>query len=111
MWILSVVIAIILLWLVVSFITSAIIIVRPYEAAIVERRGMYQKTLYHGLHFVIPFLDRVIKVDLTKVVGKEGRVVLVEGEDWLAESEYDLKVGDRVVVLEAWENKLRIKRR
>ena len=119
MWILSVVIAIILLWLVVSFITSAIIIVRPYEAAIVERLGRYQKTLYQGLHFVIPFLDRVVKVDLTKVVGKEGRVVFVEGdkvvvrvegEDWLAEGEGEFKVGDKVVVLEVLGNKIRIKR-
>jgi regulator of protease activity HflC (stomatin/prohibitin superfamily) len=88
MWILSVVIAIILLWLVLSFITSAIIIVRPYEAAIVERRGMYQKTLYHGLHFVITFLDRVIKVDLRErvvdvppqeVITRDNVVVTVDG--------------------------------
>jgi len=88
MWILSVVIAIILLWLVVSFITSAIIIVRPYEAAIVERLGRYQKTLYQGLHFVIPFLDRVIKVDLRErvvdvppqeVITRDNVVVTVDG--------------------------------
>jgi len=88
MWILSVVIAIILLWLVVSFITSAIIIVRPYESAIVERLGRYQKTLYQGLHFVIPFLDRVIKVDLRErvvdvppqeVITRDNVVVTVDG--------------------------------
>jgi len=88
MWILSVVIAIIILWLVVSFITSAIIIVRPYEAAIVERLGRYQKTLYQGLHFVIPFLDRVIKVDLRErvvdvppqeVITRDNVVVTVDG--------------------------------
>jgi regulator of protease activity HflC (stomatin/prohibitin superfamily) len=88
MWILSLVIAIILLWLVVSFITSAIIIVRPYEAAIVERLGRYQKTLYQGLHFVIPFLDRVIKVDLRErvvdvppqeVITRDNVVVTVDG--------------------------------
>ena len=88
MWILSVVIAIILLWRVVSFITSAIIIVRPYEAAIVERLGRYQKTLYQGLHFVIPFLDRVIKVDLRErvvdvppqeVITRDNVVVTVDG--------------------------------
>jgi membrane protein implicated in regulation of membrane protease activity len=54
------------------------------------------------------------------VVGKEGRVILVEGdkvvvrvegEDWLAESEDELKVGDKVVVLEVLGNKIRIKRR
>jgi regulator of protease activity HflC (stomatin/prohibitin superfamily) len=88
MWILSVVIAIILLWLVVSFIASAIIIVRPYEAAIVERLGRYQKTLYQGLHFVIPFLDRVIKAVLRErvvdvppqeVITRDNVVVTVDG--------------------------------
>jgi regulator of protease activity HflC (stomatin/prohibitin superfamily) len=88
MWILSLVILIILLWLVVSFITSAIIIVRPYEAAIVERLGRYQRTLYQGLHFVIPFLDRVIKVDLRErvvdvppqeVITRDNVVVTVDG--------------------------------
>ncbi|MFZ8834573.1 MAG: NfeD family protein [Candidatus Caldipriscus sp.] len=53
------------------------------------------------------------------VVGKEGRVVFVEGdkvvvrvegEDWLAEGEGEFKVGDKVVVLEVWGNKIRIKR-
>jgi len=88
MWILSLVIAIILLWLVVSFITSAIIIVRPYEAAIVERLGKYQKTLYQGLQWVFPFLDRVIKVDLREkvvdvppqeVITRDNVVVTVDG--------------------------------
>ena len=54
------------------------------------------------------------------VVGKEGRVVFVEGdkvvvrvegEDWLAESEGEFKVGDKVVVLEVLGNNIRIKRR
>jgi len=53
------------------------------------------------------------------VVGKEGKVVLIEGdklivrvdgEDWLAEGEGDLKLGDVVVVLEVLGNKLRVKR-
>ena len=53
------------------------------------------------------------------VVGKEGRVVFVEGdkvvvrvegEDWLAEGEGEFKVGDKVVVLEVLGNKIRIKR-
>lgn len=88
MWILWLVIAIIFLWLVVSFITSAIIIVRPYEAAIVERLGRYKKTLYQGLHFVIPFLDRVTKVDLRErvvdvppqeVITRDNVVVTVDG--------------------------------
>jgi regulator of protease activity HflC (stomatin/prohibitin superfamily) len=103
-----------------SFILKGIVVVRPYQVVIVERLGKYKGTLQPGLHFVNPIIDRVIRVDLTKVVGKEGRVVLVEGDkvvvrvegkDWLAEGEGEFKVGDKVVVLEILGNKLRIKRR
>jgi len=88
MWIVSLVLALILLWLVISFITSAIVIVRPYEAAVVERLGRYHRTLYQGLHFVIPILDRVIKVDMRErvvdvppqeVITRDNVVVTVDG--------------------------------
>ncbi len=88
MWILSLVVALIILWMLISFITSAIVIVRPYEAAIVERLGRYQRTLYQGLHFVIPILDRVIKVDMRErvvdvppqeVITRDNVVVTVDG--------------------------------
>jgi SPFH domain, Band 7 family protein len=88
MWLISIVVALILLWLVISFITSTIIIVRPYEAAVVERLGKYHRTLYQGLHFVVPILDRVIKVDMRErvvdvppqeVITRDNVVVTVDG--------------------------------
>ena len=78
----------ILLWVFLIFITRAIVIVRPYEAAVVERFGKYRKTLYAGLHFVIPIVDRVIKVDMREqvvdvppqeVITKDNVVVTVDG--------------------------------
>ncbi|MEO0200313.1 MAG: SPFH domain-containing protein [candidate division WOR-3 bacterium] len=86
--IIGIIVAIFLLWLVVSFITSTVIIIRPYEAGVVERLGRYHRTLYQGLHFVIPFLDRVIKIDLRErvvdvppqeVITKDNVVVTVDG--------------------------------
>jgi regulator of protease activity HflC (stomatin/prohibitin superfamily) len=43
-------------------------IVRPYQRACVERLGRYQRTVQPGLNFIIPFLERLIKVDMREQV-------------------------------------------
>ncbi len=43
-------------------------IVRPYQLACVERLGRYQRTVRPGLNFIIPFLERLIKVDMREQV-------------------------------------------
>lgn len=43
-------------------------IVRQYEKGLVERFGRYTKTLQPGLNLIIPFVDRVIKVDMREQV-------------------------------------------
>jgi regulator of protease activity HflC (stomatin/prohibitin superfamily) len=43
-------------------------IVRPYQLACVERFGKYQRTVRAGLNFILPFLDRMIKVDIREQV-------------------------------------------
>lgn len=43
-------------------------IVRPYERACVERLGRYQRTLQPGLNFILPFIERMIKVDMREQV-------------------------------------------
>ncbi|NPB02927.1 MAG: SPFH/Band 7/PHB domain protein [Thermotogae bacterium] len=77
-----------LIWVFIIFIYKAVVIVRPYEAAIVERFGKYRKTLYSGLHLVIPIVERVIKVDMREqvvdvppqeVITKDNVVVTVDG--------------------------------
>lgn len=42
--------------------------VRPYQLACVERLGRYQRTMHPGLNFIIPFLERLIKVDMREQV-------------------------------------------
>jgi regulator of protease activity HflC (stomatin/prohibitin superfamily) len=65
----------------------AIRIVRPYEKGIVERLGKYQHTYDSGLHFIIPFVDRMTKVDMREnvvdvppqeVITKDNVVVTVD---------------------------------
>jgi len=42
--------------------------IRPYERACVERLGKYQRTVPPGLNFIVPFLERMIKVDMREQV-------------------------------------------
>ena len=41
-----------------------ITIVNQFERGVVLRMGRYQKTLEPGLHFIVPFLQKIIKVDV-----------------------------------------------
>uniref|UniRef100_A0A7V3V0C6 SPFH/Band 7/PHB domain protein n=1 Tax=candidate division WOR-3 bacterium TaxID=2052148 RepID=A0A7V3V0C6_UNCW3 len=43
-------------------------IVRPYQRGAVERLGKYQRLVQPGLNFIIPFLERMIKVDMREQV-------------------------------------------
>lgn len=66
---------------------AAIRIIRPYEKGVVERFGKYQHTFDPGLHFIMPFVDRLTKVDMREnvvdvppqeVITKDNVVVTVD---------------------------------
>ena len=41
-------------------------IVRPWEKGLIERLGKYQRTVGSGLTIIIPFLERLLKVDMRR---------------------------------------------
>jgi regulator of protease activity HflC (stomatin/prohibitin superfamily) len=43
-------------------------IVRPWEKGLIERLGRYQRTAGSGLTLIIPFLERILKVDMREQV-------------------------------------------
>ncbi len=43
-------------------------IVRPWEKGLIERLGRYQRTVDSGLTLIIPFIERMIKVDMREQV-------------------------------------------
>ena len=49
---------------VLIYAASALRIIRQYEKGLVERFGRYAKTIEPGLNFIIPFIDRIVKVDM-----------------------------------------------
>jgi len=55
---------------VVIFIIAAtgLKIVRPWEKGLIERLGRYQRTVESGLTMIIPFLERIHKVDMREQV-------------------------------------------
>ncbi|SHH16636.1 SPFH domain-containing protein [Thermosipho atlanticus] len=66
---------------------SGIRIVRPYERGLVERLGKFRKEVKAGIHFIVPFFDRMQKVDLREhvidvppqeVITKDNVVVTVD---------------------------------
>jgi regulator of protease activity HflC (stomatin/prohibitin superfamily) len=43
-------------------------VVRPWEKGLIERLGKYQRTADSGLTLIVPFLERMIKVDMREQV-------------------------------------------
>lgn len=43
-------------------------IIRPWEKGLIERLGKYQRTASSGLTLIIPFLERLLKVDMREQV-------------------------------------------
>ncbi|NIN01136.1 MAG: SPFH/Band 7/PHB domain protein [candidate division Zixibacteria bacterium] len=61
---------VLLIIVIVVFIVAAsgIKIIRPWEKGLIERLGKYQRTADSGLTVIIPFLERMIKVDMREQV-------------------------------------------
>ncbi|MFN6992497.1 MAG: SPFH domain-containing protein, partial [Fervidobacterium sp.] len=62
-------------------------IVRPYERGLIERLGKFKKEVRSGLHLIIRFFDKMIKVDMREhvidvppqeVITKDNVVVVVD---------------------------------
>jgi regulator of protease activity HflC (stomatin/prohibitin superfamily) len=49
-------------------VANAIKIVRPWEKGLIERLGRYQRTANSGLTLIVPFVEKMIKVDMREQV-------------------------------------------
>ncbi len=57
---------VILLVIVIYAVISSLRIVRPTEKGLVERLGKYHRFVQGGITFLVPFVDRLIKVNITE---------------------------------------------
>jgi len=53
-----------IIFLIILLLTLSVRIINQYERGVVLRLGKYSRTLQPGLRFVIPLIERVIKVDI-----------------------------------------------
>ncbi len=47
---------------------SSVKVIRPFEKGLVERLGKYQRTAPAGLNLIMPFVDKMVKVDMRERV-------------------------------------------
>ncbi len=52
----------------IVFVANALKIILPYQKGVVERLGKYQRTLSSGLLIIVPFIEKVKKVDMREQV-------------------------------------------
>ncbi len=64
----AVVIVFILIFVLVIYVALAIKIIQQHEQGLTERFGRYRKTLDPGFHMIMPFIDRVQKIDMREQV-------------------------------------------
>jgi len=57
---------IILIILIIWIFSMGIRIIRPRQKGLIERLGKFKRTADQGFHWIIPIIDRMIKVDITE---------------------------------------------
>jgi len=62
------IIVLVLIGVLVVYVALAVKIIQQYQQGLVERFGRYRKTLDPGLHLIIPFIERIRKVDMREQV-------------------------------------------
>lgn len=60
--------SLVIIILVVVILSSGIKIVRPWEKGLIEKLGRYKRTADSGLTVVVPFFERMLKVDMREQV-------------------------------------------
>ena len=65
---LAVVVVALVVILVVMYAALGLKIVRQHELALIERFGKYRATLDPGLHLIVPFIDKLRRVDMREIV-------------------------------------------
>ncbi len=59
---------IVLAFFLIIFAAASVKVVRPYERGLIERLGKFRKEVSSGLHMIVPFFDKMIKVDMRERV-------------------------------------------
>src|SRR5438132_6842839 len=58
----------VLAFVLLVFSSASVKIIRPYQRGLVERLGRYHATVEPGMRVIVPFIDRMIRVDMRESV-------------------------------------------
>jgi regulator of protease activity HflC (stomatin/prohibitin superfamily) len=61
-------IVLILIFVLIIYVALAVKIVQQYQQGLIERFGRYRKTLDPGFHMIVPFIEKVQKIDMREQV-------------------------------------------
>jgi regulator of protease activity HflC (stomatin/prohibitin superfamily) len=61
-------IVLILIFVLIIYVALAVKIVQQYQLGLIERFGRYRKTLDPGFHMIVPFIEKVQKIDMREQV-------------------------------------------
>jgi regulator of protease activity HflC (stomatin/prohibitin superfamily) len=62
------IIVLILIFVLIVYVALAVKIIQQYQQGLIERFGRYRKTIDPGLHLIIPFIEKVQKIDMREQV-------------------------------------------
>lgn len=68
----------VLVLIAVIFVFKGVVVVQQSEAMVIERLGSYNRTLGHGINWIIPFLDQPRAVMMKRYVDGSGSAILIE---------------------------------
>jgi regulator of protease activity HflC (stomatin/prohibitin superfamily) len=59
-----VIVLVVLAVLLLGVSAASVKIIRPYQRGLIERLGRYRATVEPGLRVILPFVDRMVRVDM-----------------------------------------------
>src|SRR3989338_11003366 len=87
---------------IIIFLALALKIVRQTERGLTERFGKYNRFAEPGLHFIIPFVERIVRVDITE------SMMEIDTQEIITEDNLNAKV-DLVVYYKVNEDEKSVK--
>ncbi len=64
----ALIVLVLVIAVIIVYVALAVKIIQQYQQGLVERFGKYRKTLDPGLHLIVPFIERIRKVDMREQV-------------------------------------------
>ena len=60
---------------------ASVKIIRPYQRGLIERLGRYRATVEPGLRVILPFVDRMVRVDMRESVVEVPRQEVITSDN------------------------------